>query len=151
MKKILVAWDFCTPAEKIAAWAGSLARRFEAAICVVAVAPDMTALSNFFPPHTRFQEKVVCKTERQLHSFLAEHFQEMPVVEVKVLVGNEADAIIQAAQDEQVDLILMGTFGRSGLNRLLLGSVTEKLVEKTPCPVLVIGPEVKQLMVNALE
>lgn len=142
MKKILVAWDFRTPAGKIAAWAASLARRFEAAIYVVAVAPDMTALSNFFPPHARFQEKVVCKTERQLHSFLTEHFQELPVVEVRVLVGNEADAILEVAQGEQVDLILMGTFGRTGLDRLLFGNVVERVIRWAPCPVCVIGPEI---------
>jgi nucleotide-binding universal stress UspA family protein len=58
-----------------------------------------------------------------------------------VLVGNEADAILEVAQGEQVDLILMGTFGRSGLNRLLFGSVVNRVIHRAPCPVCVMGPE----------
>lgn len=45
--------------------------------------------------------------------------------------------IVQTAEDKQVDLIIMGTHGRSGIHHVLLGSVAEKVVRLAPCPVLV--------------
>jgi nucleotide-binding universal stress UspA family protein len=53
-------------------------------------------------------------------------------------VGDPADAIIQAAEKEDADLIVMGTHGRTGLTRLLMGSVAEAVVRKAKCPVLTI-------------
>ena len=46
--------------------------------------------------------------------------------------------ILETAKTQQVDLIVMGTFGRTGLQHLLLGSVAEKVVRLAPCPVLVV-------------
>jgi universal stress protein A len=49
--------------------------------------------------------------------------------------------IVQYARQNDVDLIVMGTHGRSGLSHLLLGSVAEKVIRKAHCPVLVVRPE----------
>lgn len=57
-----------------------------------------------------------------------------------MLTGREEEKIFQAAREEEVDLIIMGTFARTGLNRLLLGSVVE-LAHAAPCPVLVLEPK----------
>ena len=54
--------------------------------------------------------------------------------------GNPADTILKAAASEKADLIVMGTHGRTGLNHMLLGSVTEKVARRAECPVLTIGP-----------
>lgn len=48
------------------------------------------------------------------------------------------DGIIQVARDQRVDLIIMGSHGRTGLKKLLMGSVTERVIGQTPCPVLVV-------------
>jgi universal stress protein A len=56
----------------------------------------------------------------------------------KLLVGDPAQAIVQTAEDEHADLIVMGTHGRTGLTRLLMGSVAEAVVRKAPCPVLTV-------------
>ena len=48
------------------------------------------------------------------------------------------DGIIQAAIKNEVDLIVMGSHGRTGLRRLLMGSVTERVLGQSPCPVLVV-------------
>jgi nucleotide-binding universal stress UspA family protein len=57
--------------------------------------------------------------------------------EAQIVAGNPADAIIRVAQEHEVDLIVMGTHGRSGLAHVLLGSVAEKVLRHAPCPVLV--------------
>ena len=52
-----------------------------------------------------------------------------------------ADAILLYAEEADVDLVVMGTHGRSGLDRLTLGSTTERVLRLSPCPVLTVGPE----------
>ena len=56
----------------------------------------------------------------------------------KLLVGDPAEAILQVAEAEHVDMIVMGTHGRRGLTRLLMGSVAEAVVRRAPCPVLTV-------------
>lgn len=53
-----------------------------------------------------------------------------------LVIGEPADAIVELAENEDVDLIVMGTHGRSGFSRLLMGSVAEAVVRRAPCPVL---------------
>ncbi|MBI3179828.1 MAG: universal stress protein, partial [Deltaproteobacteria bacterium] len=59
-------------------------------------------------------------------------------VQRRFVVGEASEAIIETAKGEGADLIVMGTHGRSGLSHMVLGSVTEKVVRRAPCPVLTI-------------
>jgi nucleotide-binding universal stress UspA family protein len=65
----------------------------------------------------------------------------MSRVEANVWYGSPAAAIVGAARTEKVDLIVMATHGRGGLERLVLGSVTESVLRGTPVPILVVRPE----------
>jgi nucleotide-binding universal stress UspA family protein len=58
--------------------------------------------------------------------------------ETEIAEGVPAEDIIRFAEDKKVDLVVMGTAGRTGLDRLLLGSVAEKVIRTAPCPVLVV-------------
>jgi nucleotide-binding universal stress UspA family protein len=58
--------------------------------------------------------------------------------EPQVVDGDPADAIVRMAEEREVDLITMGTHGRTGLQHVLLGSVAEKVVRLAPCPVLTV-------------
>ncbi|HCR48597.1 MAG TPA: hypothetical protein DIW24_03135 [Bacteroidetes bacterium] len=60
-----------------------------------------------------------------------------------------ANALIRYTEEQQIDLVVMGTHGRKGFNRLLMGSVAEKVVREAPCPVLTIRPD-KNLVKPAL-
>jgi nucleotide-binding universal stress UspA family protein len=60
------------------------------------------------------------------------------VWESQVVAGDSADTIVQMAGELAVDLIVMGTHGRTGLQHVLLGSVAEKVVRLAPCPVLTV-------------
>lgn len=57
-------------------------------------------------------------------------------LEYQLVEGNVAESILQVACDRKVDLVVIGTHGRTGLGRLLMGSVAEKIVRNAPCPVL---------------
>jgi len=64
-------------------------------------------------------------------------------VETVVSFGVPFVEIIKAARDYDIDLIIMGTHGRSGISHMLIGSVAEKVVRKAPCPVLTVRSSVR--------
>lgn len=59
-------------------------------------------------------------------------------VEHLLLEGDPAEVLVRLSEERQVELIVMGTHGRTGLARLLMGSVAEQVVRRAPCPVLVV-------------
>ena len=63
-------------------------------------------------------------------------------------VGPAAEKIIEAAQEEDSDLIVMTTHGRTGISHVLMGSVAEKVVRQAPCPVFTIRPKGEVLAEN---
>jgi universal stress protein A len=79
--------------------------------------------------------------QKKLEAFLADNFAECinlvevrPVVEIGAAVHN----IVEKAKEEGTDMIVISTHGRTGLDHIILGSVTEKVVARAPCPVLVV-------------
>jgi nucleotide-binding universal stress UspA family protein len=66
--------------------------------------------------------------------------EDLPV-ETFVLAGYPGSTIVQFAKDNSIDLIVMGTLGKSGIEALLLGSVASKVIRHAPCPVLVVKPQ----------
>jgi len=91
---------------------------------------------NFGPVRTLLAEQ-----KEFLDKFLREKFGEfMNLVEVrqKVELGTAYLNIAEMAEREAVDVVMMSTHGRTGLDHILLGSVTEKVIAHTPCPVLAI-------------
>ncbi len=63
-------------------------------------------------------------------------------VATKLVRGYPADEIIKTAEDESVSMVVVGNLGKTGLEHLLLGSVSESVVKKAPCPVLVVRGQV---------
>ena len=78
--------------------------------------------------------------KRLLASLSASGREKGVKVETMVAEGDVHNEIIRAAEEKKADLIIMGTHGRRGLNRLLLGSVAESVTRRAHCPVLLIRP-----------
>jgi len=76
------------------------------------------------------------EAQTQLRDLIANAFQ--GPWDVEVALGHPADTIVRIAQERAVDLIVMSTHGRTGLQHVLLGSVAEKVVRLAPCPVLTV-------------
>ena len=84
---------------------------------------------------------LLANEEAALDKLLTEKFAEdiKPItIRQKVEIGGPHTSIVEVAEREGADLIVMSTHGRTGLSHILLGSVTEKVVARAPCPVLVI-------------
>lgn len=141
-KKILVPVDFSESSETALDWATVLARDTGATLLIIHVetVPLTTGGGEYIyaipePPTQELLErlnKVVPKDAS------------IPVVH-RLLAGDPADAIIRAAESDEADLIVMGTHGRRGITRLLMGSVAEAVVRRATCPVLTVKQPAKVL------
>ena len=69
-------------------------------------------------------------------------FEEDVDYHVSMLEGDISDCLLQSARDKRIDLIVVGTHGRGGLGKIILGSVAEKLFRHSPVPVLTVGPHI---------
>jgi nucleotide-binding universal stress UspA family protein len=84
------------------------------------------------------KEAEVPKTQETLQKVQAEADREGVPLDTLVLRGTPGKAIIQAAQARGSDLLILGSHGRTGLTRLIMGSVTEQVIGQTQCPVLIV-------------
>jgi len=133
---ILYATDFSDPARNAFGVAYALARDYGARLLLVHVHElSVTAFGEYgmVPPAPDMDFAAV----RTKLSELVPPDGPVPV-EVHVRDGLPAEEIVELAEDQGVDLIVVGTHGRRGLERLLMGSVAEQIVRKAPCPVLTV-------------
>jgi nucleotide-binding universal stress UspA family protein len=130
-KNILVPVDWSGPSTHACELAMSLAQGCHAQVFVVHVIS--TAAVMYGPPpdsyikHLREELRCISTSDAKVrvHHLLSE--------------GDPAAMILAAAKEHHCDLIVMGTRGRSGLNRVLVGSVAEQVVRKAPCPVVTVS------------
>jgi nucleotide-binding universal stress UspA family protein len=139
IKKILVPVDFSDNSKKVLEAAGYFSDKCQAETHVVFVVQSFDDYSGFFVPHmpvAKFEEEMVQAAEQKMDKFL----EDQQNVEAKVLVGDVAEEIIRHAEESKMDMIIMGTHGYKGLEKVMFGSVAEKVVRSSPCPVLTINP-----------
>jgi nucleotide-binding universal stress UspA family protein len=139
IKKILVPVDFSENSKKILEAAGYFKKVCQAQLHVVFVVQSFEDYSGFFVPHmpiAKFEDEMVQAAEQKMEKFLVG----INDVAAKVLVGDVAEEIIRHAEESNMDLIIMGTHGYKGLEKVMFGSVAEKVVRSSPCPVLTINP-----------
>ena len=134
---IVFATDFSPAAEKALLYAANLARRFRAALHVVnAVEPANYAL----PPETWHTADQARELEtKKLRAFLQSSFPDVEN-EVQLWEGTVSQVVTSAIDRDKADLVVLGTHGRTGVAKLLLGSAAEEILRNAPCPVLTIGP-----------
>lgn len=138
--KICCAVDFSEASRFAMVEAADLARRFEAELELVHVheLPVAAAADMLVPPRALF-ELVAVDLERDIAAWRADAERRLGrPVRSKVLAGSPAVEILQHAREACVDLLVVGTHGRTGLKHLVLGSVAERVVRQAPCSVVVV-------------
>jgi universal stress protein A len=86
----------------------------------------------------RLMKATVAHSQILLKQFCHAWVQSLPKVRYLIDSGNPFDRIVGAAEDHRIDLIVLATHGRTGVRRLLIGNVAEKVVRHAPCPVLTV-------------
>ena len=143
LERILFPSDFSELSLHALGFARSLAETYSAELHVIHVVDEacqywMAVGPNTLPVGPPVEELVAAAREA-CEKLVAEHLGDTTLhIETEVLTGRPFMEIIRYARDEHFDLIVLGTHGRSGLKHALLGSVAEKVVRKSHCPVLTI-------------
>jgi nucleotide-binding universal stress UspA family protein len=132
IKKILYATDFSSYSNQAYFHAVTLAESHEASLTILYVYSRQTAAPVTLPPGT--EERTYWREQLEQIRPVNPH---IPVHHV-FLEGDPATEIVRYATDANMDLIVMGTHGRTGLERLLMGSVAEKVMRDAGCSVLVV-------------
>ncbi|NVJ26362.1 MULTISPECIES: universal stress protein [Myxococcus] len=142
--RILVPIDLSEGSRAVIDYALNLARPFNATVEVVHaweppqyVAPDLLVAAPGW--NALSLEQVALDTASKELATLLKQMETDPVpIKHRVLVGEAASTILELAEKEGHDLIIMGTHGRRGISRVLLGSVAQKIVARAHCPVLTL-------------
>ena len=136
-ESILVATDFSECSEQAVQYAFDLAAGLGATVHLVHVYSLQGMLEAAWPTHEAIEDAEAF-AERKLGELAKRHQSSGSVGQVRAYLGDPAESILRAAVDLDADMIVVGTHGRRGLKRLVLGSVAETVVRLAACPVVVI-------------
>ena len=142
-QKILVAVDFSSLSERVINTAMEMAEKFGAELHLVFVVEDLAPYAWVSIPHISMdvlEQEMVQSASTKIERLAYEKIGDRFSWTTKVLNGNPSEAIVSHAQSEGCTLIVMGTHGYRGLEKRLLGSVSERVLKHAPCPVLVVNP-----------
>jgi nucleotide-binding universal stress UspA family protein len=153
LKTILVPSDFSECSGAAVRYGLELARRFDAQLHLLHVVQDPLtqpwAAEGFSIP-------LVDAVDKWRHDARLRLAGQVPAadgerVTVAATVASPFPEILRYATENNVDLIVMGTHGRGGVTHMLLGSITEKVVRRAPCPVLTVRHPQREFVEPALE
>jgi nucleotide-binding universal stress UspA family protein len=140
-KTILFATDFSESSDYAFQYAYSLAKKFEARLLLVHVINEPVDLRGFYVPHISFEkleEEIEEGAKKMMEKFCRTHIRDYDNYETLIVPGIPYDEVIKKATENSADLIVVGTHGRTGLDHVLFGSTAEKIVRKSPVPVMTI-------------
>lgn len=139
---VLLATDLSPASEPATEWALEMARRLGATLLAVsAIDPGTLRL-----PGGRFRarvDEVRATREREAQALVRRGWQVGVPISFLIWQGDPGEVIVEAARSEGVELIAVGSHGRRGVERALLGSVSDHVLRHAPCPVLVVGSGVE--------
>ena len=149
---LLVAVDFTLFSEEALIFAGKLANKLPAKILVLHVIHDPAEAPGFYNKKMK-KKKFLRSMEEAANEMMEEFLKKMkkafpgqtPIQQAMPLLvsGTPVTRIIEVAEKKQVSMIIVGSHGRTGLSRMLIGSKAERLVRLSPIPVIVIKPSKK--------
>lgn len=147
IRTVITPIDFSDNAGLVVESAAYMAGKFGANLHVIFIVQNFEDYSGFFVPQMNvpnIEHELFVGAEEQMDKFCKEHndiFEKTGIrVTNKVLVGDVGEKIVEYATDVGGDLIVMGTHGYKGLERIMFGSVADQVVKSASCPVMTINP-----------
>jgi nucleotide-binding universal stress UspA family protein len=143
IRKILFPVDLSEASPKIVPWVISVAQKYGAQVDCLFVARDFEHFSMAglvpYADTGEFHDQIVKNAEKLLARFVTDYFRGVPASPV-VASGYPAEMILEYAREHKADLIVMGTHGRKGVERIIFGSVAEHVVKNSIIPVMTVKP-----------
>ncbi len=142
IKRVLAPTDFSAHSDQAVRFACGLAERFDAELHLINILSEIIPagpdplLMPVMPP--QFYQENEDRANQTLRSLIQPSWGKPARVVTAVRWGSPVEAIVDYAQEQQIDMIVIATHGRTGLSHVLLGSVAERIVREANCPVLTI-------------
>jgi nucleotide-binding universal stress UspA family protein len=150
-ERILCPVDFSDPSRRALNYAVALSAWYSAPLTVlhaVASVPVFEVAAPFGPlgtPPVMLKDRDEIEEQRAALRRFIGSAADAPSVDLVVEMADTCPEILRQAIDRKVDLIVMGTHGRSGVRHVLLGSVAEKIIRNASCPILVVPPHAAEI------
>ena len=141
-KKILVPVDLSDLSPKLVPYVITMAEKFGSEIHLLFVARMFQYYRGIYVPHAaieNFQKIFVEGAEKKLQEFKEENFKKYPNIKITILNGYIPEEILKFIETERIDLVIIGTHGRKGLEKVFFGSVADRVIRSSPVPVLVVN------------
>ncbi|MCL6566334.1 MAG: universal stress protein [Acidobacteriia bacterium] len=145
IQRILCPVDFSETSRQAFAYALGLTQATGAELIVVHALEEAPLFAAYAGPQAN---TILAEAEKAARRELAELVADTPLpatrLRTEILRGKIPQTILEYAEQQQVDLIVMGTHGRSGLEYAFFGSVAERVIRRARCPVLIVPPGNRQ-------
>ena len=140
IKMILHPTDFSEPSKYALCYALSFAEEYQAKLCVLHVIEEVSSALYFdmlqAPPLAQLMADIEKQAQKAMQELISPDAQGKIPIQYVIRKGVPFLEIIRCGEQVGADMIVCGTHGRTGLKHALFGSVAEKVVRKSPCPVL---------------
>ncbi len=141
VEKILFPTDFSEGSFHALPYAVDLSKHYNARLYILHVVYDVFRATDTHIPHISADElykEISDWATKEIDTCCIEEIRGLANVEKVVLKGVPHEEIIRYAADNRIDMIIMGTYGKKGLERFIFGSTAEKVVRNAPCPVMTV-------------
>ena len=143
IKRILYPIDFSECSYQVLPYVLYVAEKYDAEIYLLYVVDDLRQFAGMHVPHTsisNFIEEALVESEKMLDKICDEHLQSCPNVQRRLVMGDPRVEILKMVKSEKIDLVIIGSHSRRGLERIIFGSVAEYVVKNASVPVLTVKP-----------
>lgn len=147
-KKILFPTDFSKIAEYTLDYAISMAEKYNAQLHLLHVVDESVDMTGFYLPHSSIETdetNMVKAAEKTLDRLCHLKLKNIKGYESQVMEGTPSKEIVKYVNENGIDLLIMGTHSKKGIEQLIFGSTTKKVCKMVSCPVLTILPPNKIL------
>jgi nucleotide-binding universal stress UspA family protein len=143
LKNILFGTDFSSCSDAAFCYARSMAHRYGATLNVAHVMPTTATMLAMSP---EFGAEAALHEDLRVQPYIEQLESQLEAIPHHVLTpkGRVADELARIIEAQKIDLLILGTHGRTGVRKLLLGSVAEETLRRASCPVLSVGPKVSR-------
>jgi nucleotide-binding universal stress UspA family protein len=146
VRRILVPVDFSEASESAVQHATEVAQTYGAEVHLLHVVEEVVYPSAYgVEPALFSSDEVVARVEKTLGEMAREDMG-YENVQASATIGYAPMTILDYVQENEIDLVVIATHGRAGLDRMLLGSVAERVIRQSPVPVFVVKPDRKSLV-----
>lgn len=143
-KKILCPIDFSDYSYDALEYAKDIAKSYNSKLYVLHIIYEPADFTGFYVPHISFDKirsEIESGAKKIMTEVKEEKLKDISGAETMIIFGVPSDEIVRFAKDKEIDLIVIGSQGKKGIEKMVFGSTAEKVVRKATCPVLVIKPK----------